>query len=190
MYLRPAGTWRLWRPWRYQLSAVFQSSGLILSWLLHCSGLFRCRIQIQIQMRAWLNQSLFFLAAVSELLPENYTNKVMGVMQYKEPFRFSFAIHCRSLLDDFHEDLEFRFSLGLTQLIRRFMLLRSSPSGGASREKVFGGGSMVSWAYKFFHRNLVWILGRSLGEGGVRKKALITLLFALSVPWWVAFFKF
>lgn len=86
----------------------------------------------------------FFPGSVSELLPQNYSNKVVGVLQFKEPFRFSFAIHCRSLLDDFREDLEFRFSLGLTQLIRRFMMLRSNASDGGGRERMFGGGNMVS----------------------------------------------
>jgi len=81
------------------------------------------------------------VGSVAELLPENYTTKVVGVLQFREPFRFSFAIHCRSLLDDFREDLEFRFSLGLTQLVRRFMMLRANTNGGHSRDKV--GSSMI-----------------------------------------------
>ncbi len=63
-------------------------------------------------------------------------------MHYREQFRFSIAIHCNSLVEDFQEDLEFKFSLGFSQLIRRFLAFRKSSASNqssAGSQPLFGG---------------------------------------------------
>lgn len=79
------------------------------------------------------------IEGVSELLPSEHRTKAPGVMHYRDQFRFSIAIHCNSLVEDFQEDLEFRFSLGITQMIRRFLALRKAASNGEQGQPIFGG---------------------------------------------------
>lgn len=91
------------------------------------------------------NIFLHRLGNVASLLPLSFSNKSVGLLQYRDPFRFTFAIHCHSLLEDFREDLEFRFTFGLTSLIRRFMRLRSGGSCASSSadDNLFGSTSIV-----------------------------------------------
>lgn len=46
------------------------------------------------------------------------------MLRYQPPFRFAMIINCMSLMEDFHEDLEFRFSLSITSLLRRITARR------------------------------------------------------------------
>ncbi|VDP06795.1 unnamed protein product [Soboliphyme baturini] len=74
------------------------------------------------------------------MFPPEVSNKAISVLQYRQPFRFSFSLGCASLLQDFQEDLEFRFSLGMTQLIRWFLRIRKN---GSRSEKLFGGYNVI-----------------------------------------------
>lgn len=94
----------------------------------------------------WLKMKLF-AASAADLLPELFGNKCLTILQFRQPFKFSFAIHFPSLMDDFREDLEFRFSLGPTQLVRWFMQMRGG--NGAGRSQLFGSYNVV----RFFRLN-------------------------------------
>uniref|UniRef100_F1KVN3 Transmembrane GTPase fzo-1 n=1 Tax=Ascaris suum TaxID=6253 RepID=F1KVN3_ASCSU len=69
---------------------------------------------------------------VHRILTDPYTRKLeevswgnLNIWRYRPPFRFSICVNCPSLVEDFQEDLEFRFSFGLTALVRRFIAYRS-----------------------------------------------------------------
>lgn len=99
------------------------------------------------------NNMYVHLATVSGLLPSCYTGRVGGIVQFRDPFRFSFSFNCPSLMEDFQEDLEFRFSLGLSSLIRRFTQIRTGSSMGNNlvrREEKLFGSSFVSGYICFF----------------------------------------
>ncbi|XP_032454223.1 transmembrane GTPase Marf isoform X4 [Nasonia vitripennis] len=57
---------------------------------------------------------------MSCLLPENKRQMSLNVMPRREPFEILYRLNCDNLCADFHEDLEFRFSWGITALINRF----------------------------------------------------------------------
>lgn len=57
---------------------------------------------------------------MSCLLPENKRQMSMNVLPRREPFEILYRLNCDNLCADFHEDLEFRFSWGITALINRF----------------------------------------------------------------------
>lgn len=45
----------------------------------------------------------------------------MGMIPRREPFEVLYRLNCDNLCADFTEDIEFRFSFGITSLIQRFM---------------------------------------------------------------------
>ncbi|KAJ8675431.1 hypothetical protein QAD02_011217 [Eretmocerus hayati] len=57
---------------------------------------------------------------MSCLLPENKRQMSLNVLPRREPFEILYRLNCDNLCADFHEDLEFRFSWGITALINRF----------------------------------------------------------------------
>uniref|UniRef100_A0A914UXM9 Dynamin-type G domain-containing protein n=1 Tax=Plectus sambesii TaxID=2011161 RepID=A0A914UXM9_9BILA len=88
------------------------------------------------------------LGGVAGLLPEDYAAKVATVLQYRPGFRFCIAVNCHTLVDDFVEDLEFRFSFGLTALVRRYVAYRSGRpvttlSGQSARNLMLGSSSSM-----------------------------------------------
>lgn len=62
---------------------------------------------------------------IHSILAEPYIRKFEEVWRYRVPFQFSVSVNCPLLMEDFAEDLEFRFSLGLTSLIRKIVAYRS-----------------------------------------------------------------
>lgn len=58
------------------------------------------------------------VAKMSALLPENKRNISLSNSKCK-PFEVLYRLHCDNLCADFHEDLEFKFSWGLSKLYRR-----------------------------------------------------------------------
>lgn len=62
---------------------------------------------------------------IRKILDEPYVQKFEEVWRYRVPFNFSMPVNCSLLMEDFAEDLEFRFSLGLTSLVRRIAAYRS-----------------------------------------------------------------
>lgn len=62
---------------------------------------------------------------VTKILAEPYQNKLEEVWRYRAPFKFSICVDVPALVNDFHEDLEFRFTFGLHAIIRRIIAYRS-----------------------------------------------------------------
>jgi len=61
---------------------------------------------------------------MSTLLPEDKRN--VNVTNHKrEPFEVLYRLHCDNLCGDFHEQLEFKFSWGLSTLVTRVSSLAS-----------------------------------------------------------------
>lgn len=46
--------------------------------------------------------------------------QVNQVVSRNQPFEMLYSLNCQNLCGDFHEDLDFRFSWGITALIQRF----------------------------------------------------------------------
>jgi len=63
---------------------------------------------------------------MATLLPDDKKQISMSLLPRKEPFEVLYRLNCDNLCADFHENLEFRFSWGITSLISRFMRGRSS----------------------------------------------------------------
>ncbi|KAK7866709.1 hypothetical protein R5R35_003245 [Gryllus longicercus] len=57
---------------------------------------------------------------MSALLPADKKQVTLNVLPRREPFEILYRLNCDNLCADFHEDLEFRFSWGITSLINRF----------------------------------------------------------------------
>jgi mitofusin 2 len=58
---------------------------------------------------------------MANLLPEDKKQVSMTLLPRREPFEILYRLNCDNLCADFHENLEFRFSWGITSLISRFM---------------------------------------------------------------------
>ena len=61
-----------------------------------------------------------FAERMSALLPADKKQVSLNVLPRREPFEILYRLNCDNLCADFHEDLEFRFSWGLTSIISRF----------------------------------------------------------------------
>ncbi|KAL6430227.1 hypothetical protein ACFW04_007752 [Cataglyphis niger] len=57
---------------------------------------------------------------MASLLPEDKRQMSLNISPRREPFEILYRLNCDNLCADFHEDLEFRFSWGLTAIINRF----------------------------------------------------------------------
>ncbi|KAK0174731.1 hypothetical protein PV327_010467 [Microctonus hyperodae] len=57
---------------------------------------------------------------MASLLPENKRQVSLNILPRREPFEILYRLNCDNLCADFRENLEFRFSWGITALINRF----------------------------------------------------------------------
>ncbi|TMS32393.1 hypothetical protein L596_000238 [Steinernema carpocapsae] len=74
--------------------------------------------------RIWnLERNMF--ENIQKILKEPYANKIGEVWRYRSPFKFTINVNCPLLVEDFQEDLEFRFSLGPSAIIRRIIAYQS-----------------------------------------------------------------
>lgn len=64
---------------------------------------------------------------MEKLIPENNLIATNVILPRRQPFEILYRLNCDNLCADFQEDLEFRFSWGITSLIQRF-----SGSGGSN----------------------------------------------------------
>lgn len=67
-----------------------------------------------------LNIILFFLENLKPLLPAGIQNKLHTLIPCKK-FDLSYDLNCHKLCSDFQEDIVFRFSLGWSSLVHRFL---------------------------------------------------------------------
>nr|CAG4647674.1 EOG090X01A3 [Moina brachiata]SVE92854.1 EOG090X01A3 [Moina brachiata] len=58
---------------------------------------------------------------VTSMLPAEKKQLGLGLIPRREPFEVLYRLNCDNLCADFTEDIEFRFSFGLTALMQRFM---------------------------------------------------------------------
>lgn len=61
-----------------------------------------------------------------------------------QPFEMLYTLNCQNLCSDFQEELEFRFSWGITSLIQRFNARRASGKGGKAKNYRNNGNLNVS----------------------------------------------
>jgi len=58
---------------------------------------------------------------VTSMLPAEKKQQGLNMIPRHEPFEVLYRLNCDNLCADFTEDIEFRFSFGITSLIQRFM---------------------------------------------------------------------
>lgn len=58
---------------------------------------------------------------MSTLLPPEKRQQTFSILARRQPFEILYRLNCDNLCADFQEDLEFRFSWGVTSLISRFV---------------------------------------------------------------------
>lgn len=58
---------------------------------------------------------------MSCLLPADRRQQSFSILTRRQPFEILYRLNCDNLCADFQEDLEFRFSWGVTSLISRFV---------------------------------------------------------------------
>lgn len=63
---------------------------------------------------------MFFLENLKPLLPSDVQNKLHTLVPCKK-FDLSYDLNCHMLCSDFQEDIVFRFSLGWSSLVHRFL---------------------------------------------------------------------
>ncbi|CAK9799322.1 Transmembrane GTPase Marf [Anthophora quadrimaculata] len=66
------------------------------------------------------NSQREMIERMASLLPDNKQHMSLNVLPRREPFEIFYRLNCDNLCADFHEDLEFRFSWGITAIINRF----------------------------------------------------------------------
>lgn len=62
---------------------------------------------------------------MSKLLPEDKKQMSFNILPRRQPFEILYRLNCDNLCADFHEDLEFRFSWGLSAIINKFASKKS-----------------------------------------------------------------
>ncbi|KIH53725.1 hypothetical protein ANCDUO_16137 [Ancylostoma duodenale] len=81
---------------------------------------------------------------VTKILAEPYQHKLEEVWRYRAPFKFSICVDAPALTKDFHEDLEFRFTFGLSAIIRRIIAYRSGQPVTAIQANLLTPMALVS----------------------------------------------
>jgi len=77
---------------------------------------------------------------VKQMVGPKWATELDGMWRYKQPFKFTVTVNCPSMLRDFHEDLEFRFSLGIESIARRVLSLTRGQPITAIGGDVFNSG--------------------------------------------------
>jgi len=81
------------------------------------------------------------LGYVREILGERYAPELDKLWHYKQPFKFTITVNCPKMVQDFHEDLEFRFSLGVENIARWVLsTTRGQPITSIDRNVLTLGG--------------------------------------------------
>uniref|UniRef100_A0A914M3E6 Dynamin-type G domain-containing protein n=1 Tax=Meloidogyne incognita TaxID=6306 RepID=A0A914M3E6_MELIC len=68
------------------------------------------------------------LTCIRKIVDESHALELEKIWLYKNPFKFVIAVDCPKMVADFHEDLEFRFSLGIESIVRKILsITRGQP---------------------------------------------------------------
>jgi hypothetical protein len=100
------------------------------------------------------NQQFFFLLLdrmTALIPPEKIVVHTNHVITRTQPFEMLYSLNCQNLCADFHEDLDFRFSWGITAMIQRF-------TGRAKDKKAITfrrQNSQMNVGWKFLNLNLI-----------------------------------
>jgi len=84
---------------------------------------------------------MYFSDRVTSMLPAEKKQLGMGMIPRREPFEVLYRLNCDNLCADFTEDIEFRFSFGITSLIQRFM----------------GKGKVAPWVISNYTESVCWM---------------------------------
>ncbi|KFD72308.1 hypothetical protein M514_11501 [Trichuris suis] len=74
----------------------------------------RCSSRV---LRQILTTERKLAGTIADLLPQEAREKAEMIAQTRQAFEFTFTVPCVELLNDFQEDLDFRFSLGISRLL-------------------------------------------------------------------------
>nr|CAD2181222.1 unnamed protein product [Meloidogyne enterolobii] len=68
------------------------------------------------------------LTCIRQIVDESHALELEKIWLYKQPFKFVISVDCPKMVADFHEDLEFRFSLGIESIARKILsITRGQP---------------------------------------------------------------
>uniref|UniRef100_A0A915P2G4 Dynamin-type G domain-containing protein n=1 Tax=Meloidogyne floridensis TaxID=298350 RepID=A0A915P2G4_9BILA len=68
------------------------------------------------------------LTCIRQIVDESHALELEKIWLYKNPFKFVISVDCPKMVADFHEDLEFRFSLGIESIARKILsITRGQP---------------------------------------------------------------
>lgn len=67
-----------------------------------------------------LKHKLFILERMHALVPNETLLPTTKIVARTQPFEMLYSLNCQNLCADFQEDLEFKFSWGITSMIQRF----------------------------------------------------------------------
>uniref|UniRef100_A0A914LZF1 Dynamin-type G domain-containing protein n=2 Tax=Meloidogyne incognita group TaxID=654580 RepID=A0A914LZF1_MELIC len=68
------------------------------------------------------------LTCIRQIVDESHALELEKIWLYKLPFKFVISVNCPKMVADFHEDLEFRFSLGIESIARKILsITRGQP---------------------------------------------------------------
>lgn len=104
-----------------------------------------------------VNQSIiiwFFLENLKPLLPAGIQNKLHTLVPCKK-FDLSYDLNCHKLCSDFQEDIVFRFSLGWSSLVHRFL-------GPTNAQRVLLGLSEPIFQVSIYIYIYIFLFGRLL----------------------------
>ena len=76
------------------------------------------------------------------MLPAEKKQLSLSLIPRREPFEVLYRLNCDNLCADFSENIEFRFSFGITALMQRFL----------------GKGNVVNWAIKNYNEAVIVFL--------------------------------
>lgn len=103
---------------------------------------------------------------MKEILGDEYANELEKFWRYNKPFKFAITIDCRSMVEDFHEDLEFRFSLGVESIARRLLSIsRGQPITAIDSDvvSVANKNEVDTMVAKIFVQSATYLANGSLG---------------------------
>nr|CAG4650746.1 EOG090X01A3 [Simocephalus serrulatus]SVE94079.1 EOG090X01A3 [Simocephalus serrulatus] len=87
---------------------------------------------------------------VTSMLPAEKKQLGLGMIPRREPFEVLYRLNCDNLCADFTEDIEFRFSFGITAMVQRFT----------------GKGKIAPWVINNYTESIPRPMGSHIGQPG------------------------
>lgn len=102
----------------------------------------------QVQKNSRQSNAMFieFPERMHALIPIDSINvKNKQILTRSQPFEMFYTLNCQNLCSDFHEDLEFKFSWGITAMIQRF----TGKAKGKSKALLYNANVSISVSFGF-----------------------------------------